>query len=141
MALHRRKMLRAAVSGATLLGTSRLAQVLAAQEAPAAIKREGARPQMAEGVAAGDVGFDRAIIWSRCDRPARMAVDWGTSDRFADVRRVLGPAVIEATDFTGKLDLRGLPPGERIFYRVQFQDLGDLKTWSEPAAGTFVTGL
>jgi alkaline phosphatase D len=132
-------MLRASAGAATLLTTSRLSQLLAAQEAPAAIKRNGARPKIAEGVAAGDVGADRAIIWSRCDRPARMAIEWGTSDRFADARRVWGSAVIESTDYTGKIDLRELPPGQRIFYRVQFQDLGDLKTWSEPAVGTFVT--
>jgi alkaline phosphatase D len=113
--------------------------MLAAQEAPAAIKRDGARPAAAQGVSSGDVGHDRAILWSRCDRPARMFVEWATSERFADSQRVAGPAVIDATDFTGKIDLSGLPAGQRIFYRVQFQDLGDLKTWSEPAAGTFVT--
>ncbi|HMC11054.1 MAG TPA: alkaline phosphatase D family protein [Pirellulaceae bacterium] len=113
--------------------------MLAAQEAPAAIKRDGARPATAQGVSSGDVGHDRAILWSRCDRPARMFVEWATSERFADSQRVAGPAVIDAADFTGKIDLRVLPAGQRIFYRVQFQDLGDLKTWSEPAAGTFVT--
>ena len=68
-----------------------------------------------------------------------MMVEWETNERFADARQVIGPAAIEATDFTGKIDLRGLPAGERIFYRVQFQDLRDLKTLSEPVSGTFVT--
>src|SRR5262249_15010709 len=102
-------------------------------------KRDGARPVIAEGVASGDVGHDRAILWSRCDRAARMIVEWDTSDRFANGRRVVRPAAIEATDFTAKIDLRGLPAGEHIFYRVQFQDLRDLKNLSEPAVGTLVT--
>jgi alkaline phosphatase D len=126
-------------AGGLLVPGSRLSSMLLAQEAPAAIKREGARPLVAQGVASGDVGHDRAILWSRSNRAARMQVEWSTSDRFTDSQRVLGPAAIEATDFTAKLDLRGLPAGQRVFYRVQFQDLRDLKTWSEPATGTFVT--
>ncbi len=138
MPVSRRKLLQS-TAAVTLLGNGRLGQLLAAQEAPAAIKRDGARPQIAEGVASGDVGHDRAIVWSRCDRPARMLLQWDTSDRFAEARHVLGPSVIEASDFTGKIDVRGLPAGQRIFYRVQFQDLRDLKTLSEPVVGTFVT--
>jgi alkaline phosphatase D len=139
MDLQRRKMFRAAAGAAALAYTNRFAQMLAAQEAPAVIKRDGARPALEQGVAAGDVLHDRAIVWSRCDRSARIMVEWDTSDRFRDPRRLLGPSVIEATDFTGKCDLRDLPAGQRIFYRVQFQDLRDLKNWSEPVVGTFVT--
>jgi alkaline phosphatase D len=113
--------------------------MLAAQQAPAVVKREGARPTAAQGVASGDVAHDRAIVWSRCDRPGRMFVEWSLSERMEDATRVAGPSVLEATDFTGKIDLRGLPPAQRIFYRVLFQDLRDLKNWSEPAAGTFLT--
>ena len=139
MNIRRRKMLQASAATGALLASERFAAMLAAQQAPAAIKREGARPQVAQGVASGDVGYDRAIIWSRCDRPAQMLVEWALTESFADPRRILGPAVIEATDFTAKIYLRGLPAGQRIFYRVLFQDLRDLKTWSEPATGTFIT--
>ena len=72
MALHRRKMLRAAAGAAVLIGSNRFEDMLAAQGAPAVIKRDGARPALEEGVAVGDVLHDRALIWSRCDRPARM---------------------------------------------------------------------
>src|SRR2546430_1879501 len=139
MALHRRQVLCASSGTAILLGAGRLSQMLVAQEAPAVIKRDAARPQWGQGVASGDVLHDRAIIWSRCDRPARMIVEWDTSDRFRDPHAFLGPSVIEVTDRTGKCDLRGLPAGQRIFYRVQFQDLRDLKNLSEPVVGTFVT--
>jgi alkaline phosphatase D len=133
--MHRRTLLKTSA----ILAADRFAAMLAAQEPPAAIKRTGARPQLAQGVASGDVGHDRAIIWSRCDRPGRMLVEWATTESFREPHRVLGPSAIEATDFTAKLDLRGLPAGERIFYHVQFQDLRDLKTWSEPVVGSFVT--
>jgi alkaline phosphatase D len=108
-------------------------------QAPAVIRREGVRPVAAQGVASGDVEHDRAIIWSRCDRPAQMVVRWRTSERGEVRGEVIGPAVHEGTDFTGKVDVRGLPAGQRIVYEVQFQDLRDLKNWSEPAVGSFVT--
>jgi alkaline phosphatase D len=33
-------------------------------------------PQMEQGIQFGDVGEGRAIVWSRCDRPARMWVEY-----------------------------------------------------------------
>jgi len=137
--IQRRTILRASAAAGVLAGTDCLRHMLSAQDAPVAIKRDGARPAALQGVASGDVGHDRVMVWSRCDRPAQMVVEWSISDRFTDLNRVPGPAAIEATDFTAKLDLGGLPPGERIFYRVLFQDLRDLKNWSEPVVGTFVT--
>src|SRR5438094_266772 len=120
MAAPRRRVLQ--LTTATLVGTGfnagRFVQMLAAQQAPAAIKRDGARPAVEQGAASGDVGHDRAIIWSRCDRPAQMIVEWATTETFREPRRVMGPAAIEATDFTAKVDLRSLPAAERIFYRV-----------------------
>jgi alkaline phosphatase D len=139
MKAQRRQFLHAGAAAGTLLATGRFTEMLAAQEPPAAIKREGARPQVAQGLASGDVAHDRAIIWSRCDRPAQMVVEWAATESFVHPQRIVGPTAIEATDFTAKLDLRGLPAGQRIFYRVLFQDLRDLKTWSEPALGTFIT--
>jgi alkaline phosphatase D len=35
--------------------------------------------------------------------------------------------------------LSDLPAGQRIFYRVSFQDLGDLTTWSDATVGSFAT--
>ena len=86
---------------------------------------------------AGDVTGDRAIVWSRTDRPARMVVEWATRASFTDVRRVVGPAALPETGFTARVDLQGLPPDQTIAYRVLFQDLSDLKTWSLPAEGRF----
>jgi len=108
-------------------------------QAPAIVTRDAARPAVAQGAAVGDVGAGRALVWSRTDRPARMVVEWATSDRFENARRVVGPNALETSDFAAKLDLRELPPGQRIHYRVRFQDLRDLASWSEPVLGSFRT--
>jgi alkaline phosphatase D len=79
------------------------------------------------------------MVWSRVDRPARMIVEYATSESFDDARTVVGPAALEDTDFTAKVDLTGLPPGQTIVYRVRFLDLADLKTLSEPVSGSFRT--
>ncbi len=107
--------------------------------APAIVKPQNARPLLLQGVAAGDVGAGRAVIWSRADRAARMFVEYSTTEGFRDVWRVPGPAALESSDFTARVVLTGLPAGQRIFYRVLFQDLTDLRNWSEPSIGTFVT--
>ena len=104
---------------------------------PAAIAAN--RPQLPCGIASGDVTASSAILWSRCDRPARMAVEWSTTESFKDPTRVLGPDALPASDFTARLDLSDLPPNQRIFYRVQFLDLANPNLTSEPLTGTFKT--
>jgi alkaline phosphatase D len=108
-------------------------------EAPAIVSAPGAKPSAPLGLAAGDAGAGRAIIWSRADRPSRMFVEYATTERFLDARRVRGPAALETSDFTCRTVLTELPPGQRVFYRVLFQDLSDLRTWSDPVAGSFTT--
>ena len=94
---------------------------------------------MPQGVASGDVTDGRAVVWSRSDRPARMLVEYSTTDRFETVLRRTGPAALESTDFTARVVLTDLPPDQRIFYRVTFQDLADLRALSEPQIGSFRT--
>ena len=79
------------------------------------------------------------VIWSRVDRPARMSVEYATTERFADARVVRGPAALAGTDFTARVVLTGLPAGQRIFYRVRFEDLAHLGSWTEPVIGSFST--
>jgi len=105
----------------------------------AIVSSPNAKPSMRCGIAAGDVGGGRAVVWSRSDRTSRMFVEYSTTEKFADVRRVRGPAALETSDFTTRLTLTGLPPGQRIFYRVLYQDLSDLRTWSDPVGGSFST--
>lgn len=106
---------------------------------PAIARAQGSRPAITHGVAAGDVAGGRAIVWSRADRPSRMVVEWSTTESFADARRVAGPAATAETGFTARVDLTGLPAGQRIVYRVRFEDLADARSVSAPVAGRFRT--
>jgi len=112
----------------TLLGTGGVAALALAAPALAGARRRpriaqaGERPLVTHGVQSGDVTARRAAVWARADRPSRMLVDVSPTESFRRSRRVGGPLVTEVTDFTGKLDLRGLPAGEEVFYRVRFED-------------------
>ena len=137
--ISRREFVRTGVrASASALGG---AQALGGRAfgAPAIIQSERARPAIAEGVASGDVTAGRAVVWSRTDRPARLLIEYSTTETFEKTWRRAGPAALESTDFTARLVLTDLPAGQRIFYRVQFQDLGDLRTLSLPQTGSFRT--
>lgn len=102
----------------------------------AILTAESSRPQIPQGVAVGDVTAGRAVIWSRSDRAAQMFVEYDTTERFSSPRRVPGPAALETSDFTSRIVLTDLPAGQRIFYRVLFQDLSDIRRWSLPSIST-----
>jgi alkaline phosphatase D len=65
----------------------------------------------------GLVTADRAVLWARADRPARLAT--------------------EGTGLTAKIDLAGLPPGQQIACRLHWQDAADPTLVSEPLSGRF----
>jgi alkaline phosphatase D len=130
--MDRRRFLNAG----SVLGGALAAPALGwAQSAPAIITRDSMRPQMPHGIQSGDPRADAALIWTRSDRPARLWLDWSTTSNFANATRVRGPYLMEDTDFTGRLDLAGLPAGQEIFYRVVLQDLHNERVLSEPVAG------
>lgn len=127
--------------------------------APALVAAQSVRPQMPYGLQLGDTtiepvgrrGFTkhdapdegdadhlgsqnlqaRSMVWARSDKPARMVLEWDTTDRFANPRRLIGPYALEATDFTARVDLTGLPLGQQIFTRVAMEDLGTGRSRSE----------
>jgi alkaline phosphatase D len=68
-----------------------------------------------------------------------MLVEWSTRESFADARRVTGPVASGGTGFTAQVDLEGLPAGQRIAYRVVFEDLRDARATSLPVTGFFRT--
>ena len=70
---------------------------------------------------------------------SRMFVEWDTSPTFANPRRVAGQAALPELGLTARLELADLPRGQRIHYRVTFQDLEDLRRWSNPLVGSFVS--
>lgn len=136
--LNRREAVRL-VAAAGLTATTGLRGVLAQGQAPAVILGDDARPQMPSGVMSGDVTGRRAMLWSRADRPARMVVEVATTESMRDARRIIGPAALEASDFTARLDLGGLAPGQTHFYRIQFEDLARPGVFSQAQTGRFRT--
>ena len=133
--LPRRRLLLAASAAGSLGG---LASILAHAQAPAAVASDRERPGFPSGVQSGDVNADRAVVWARSDRPARMWVEWATTPAFTNARRLRGPSAQDGTDHTSRVDLIGLPAGQDIFYRVQWEDLAaGGSAMSEPMAGHF----
>ena len=128
--MHRREFLSLAAAAVSAARQDR---------APALVTRDAARPGVPCGAAVGDVAGGQAIVWSRTDRPARLIVEYSTTASFTDARRSVGPAALEITDFTARVNLADLPAGQRISYRVLFQDLGDLRVFSVPIEGSFRT--
>ena len=128
--MDRRTLLRAGAVGTGLLVTN-------AMPAGADVLRRD-RPVLTHGVQSGDVTTDGALVWTRADRPSRMFVEVATEPSFRRSYRVRGPVLTPDTDGTGRLRLRGLPPGCDVHYRVTAEDL-DGRTRSEPLTGTFRT--
>lgn len=126
-------------SAAYAAGLSGLGGILAARSAPAQITRDPARPNAAWGLQIGDVTGDRAIVWSRSDRAARLVVEWSTDPAFRHRRVVMGPYAFEASDFTARVELDGVPQGADIFVRASFEAAGSPGAKSEPVLGHFRT--
>jgi alkaline phosphatase D len=133
----RRAALLGAAAGLAGAGGHRLA--FGQGTAPAPIASEAARPRADWGAATGDVTADRAVVWSRADRAARMVVEWSTDERLRGATRVLGPFATEATDFTARVDLTGLPADADVFYRVGFAGPDAGAPLSAPVPGRFRT--
>jgi alkaline phosphatase D len=109
--LTRRRIIQAAGAGLLLPGL-----------APAVIASVKDRPKMTDGVQSGDLQGDRAMVWSRSDRPSRMVVEWDTRSMFTNPRRSVSLLADQRTDFTARVELTGLPTDQAIFYRVSFED-------------------
>lgn len=114
------------MSGSVLVGGAffRVACVALAQAA-------GAFPL---GVASGDARQDRAIVWTAVARPGEVRVDVARDEAFATVVTSAVLSADVATGLTLKLDVTGLEPGVRHYYR--FVRLDDAEA---SPIGTFVT--
>jgi alkaline phosphatase D len=103
------------------------------------LSRAADRPQVPCGVQSGDVSPIGGVVWSRSDRPARMAIEVATTDSFRDVLKGVWVDALPETDFTAKALMNGLPPGQDLFYRVTFQNHAEPTIRSEPVVGRFRT--
>ena len=114
-----------------------LARLGAALLAPALVRAQASKPAMPHGVAAGDVGGTRAIVWSRTDRPARMVVEYSTTESFRDARRVRRSIGARDHRLHGPRRADRSAAGPADLLSRAFQDLADLRAWSDPLIGSF----
>ncbi|MFF3500746.1 alkaline phosphatase D family protein [Streptomyces sp. NPDC003247] len=128
---------RRSVLRGSLAASAALTLPVAAGAAPA-LALSG-RPAAKWGVQTGDVSAHAGLVWVRSDRPARMIVETAATESFRDARRFHGPLLGAGTDFTGTTQLRGLPAGEQVHYRVLLADPDDPRRTGEPVTGTFRT--
>ncbi len=134
--LGRRRFLKGTAALAGLAG----AELMLPGAFPRPAIAQGTRPWFTHGLQSGDVGLDSAVLWARADRPSRLLLEWSTTESFATTNRIVGPALMEDSDLTGKQLLTGLPAGQSIFWRGTLVDLADSNAVSEPLVGHFRTG-
>jgi alkaline phosphatase D len=122
------------LTGTAAIGAAALTGIAAPR-----ISHAAARPLITHGVQSGDVGTDRAVLWSRADRPASAVFEWSTTESFQNPRALPKLAALPDSDYTVKLLATDLPSNQDIFYRIRFQDLSDPTVESEPLTGHFRT--
>ncbi len=98
-------------SGRRLLLAVLIAAVLAAPAWPQATLI------FPDGTVSGDVLDTRAVIWTRTNGPAVVWAEYGTSVALGR-RTAEGVRTSAGSDFTAKIDLSGLQPSTRYYYRV-----------------------
>src|SRR3954454_5244660 len=79
------------------------------------LSRAADRPLITSGIQSGDVSADSAVIWARADRAARMQVECSVVESFKTIIRKVTAHALPDSDFTSKVLLDGLPPGQDIF--------------------------
>src|SRR6266480_5679556 len=83
------------------------------------LSRAADRPVISHGVQSGDVSASSGVVWARADRPARMLVEWSTTESFKTAERAGFVDALPETDCTANMLLQQLPAGEHIFYRIR----------------------
>ena len=124
--MTRRRLLASAGSAAALVTLDGIARPY--------ISRAADRPLITH-----DVSLDSGMVWACTDKPARMQVEYATTDSFKDIRGGVYVDALPEADFTAKALLENLPAGQDIFYRIRFQDLASPTIVGEPMVGRFRT--
>src|SRR5580700_7006542 len=128
-ALTRRQLLVRATASLALAGIGSFARPY--------LSRAADRPKLTCGLQSGDVSEGSAMVWARADRPARLRVEYSTVESFKTLVGAVSTDALPERDFTAKLLLKGLPPGEDIFYRIRAED--DTGLAGETESGHFRT--
>jgi alkaline phosphatase D len=129
--LTRRQLLVRSASTFALAGLGGLARPY--------LSRAADRPPIVSGLQSGDVSDGSAVIWARADRPARMQVEYSTVESFRTIIGASSSLAVPDRDFTSKVVIEGLPPGQDIFYRVRFEDIAEPGLAGETQIGHFRT--
>lgn len=129
-------LIRSGMTRRNLLKTSLATGTILAMPA---LSRASSRPGFAHGVQSGDITAQGGMVWTRADRPARIALEVATSDNFADARQVAELNALPESDFAVKAMLQDMTADQTVFYRMTATDLSDLNAVSEPVTGQFRT--
>ncbi len=122
-----------------LKGAGALSAFYATSVALPYYSRANARPVFTHGVQSGDVDAASGMIWTRVDRPSRVAFEVATRESFTDSVRLATLDALPTSDFTVKRLIEDLPADQDIFYRMVATDLADTNVSSEPITGRFRT--
>lgn len=104
-----------------------------------AISRAGSRPVFTHGVQSGDITAQGGMVWTRADRPARIALEVATNESFQNARQVAALNALPESDYAVKAMLQGIEGDQTVFYRMTATDLSDSNASSEPVIGQFRT--
>jgi alkaline phosphatase D len=74
-------------------------------------------------VACGDVQADEATIWVRGTFAASVTIEYANNNLFNNSKEANDLTITDFDDYTGKITLKDLPLGQKIFYRAYFKNL------------------
>ncbi|RAX50420.1 alkaline phosphatase [Arthrobacter sp. AQ5-05] len=142
---NRRSLLKGAAALSALAATSPAAPSALAAQRPAGVPLAVRRLTLPSGISTGDVSTDSAVLWSRASGPGRRHATLRATDeaghplagRFARTVKLAGSQAHAGTDFTAKINARGLPAGTRFAMELYFEDESGRR--SESGTGSFST--
>ena len=67
-----------------------------------------------------------------------MLLEYANNEAFKNARSLEGPLAIPGSDYTARMDLSGLLPGQHTYYRVRFQDIQNPSAISEAVSGSLL---
>ena len=79
------------------------------------------------------------MVWARSTNASRVVVEYSTRPSFDRATTVIAPPALGSADFTTRVELAGLPSGQRIAYRVRFEPLDRGWPVPDPVVGSFRT--
>jgi alkaline phosphatase D len=105
---RRQFLLQSAFTAGTIITNNLFSQITYAKS-PGIITLDKNRPNIPYGVASGDITGDKAVIWSRTDRPARMIVQYSPDENLRNYQTMIGQITTKNRDFTSRIYLDKLP--------------------------------